>query len=111
MSRPGAAYHGGFLAEGRDRHSRCFFGKVQLHRELANLTLKGANTGLILSDDAGFSFLICQLAAVALGQPKLDEVGGDIMAALRIAPPDDAYSNFLAKLQLERCRMAAVGAS
>lgn len=88
-----------------------FFGKIQLHCELAHLALEGGYAGLMLGDDAGFGFLICQLAAVKLGQPQLYEVGGDVMAALRIAPPDDASTDILAKLQLKRCRMSTVGAS
>jgi hypothetical protein len=60
-----------------------FFGKIQLHRELANLAFGRGNAGLIRSDDAGLDFLVRQLTTIELGQPKLDEVGGDIMAAHR----------------------------
>jgi hypothetical protein len=86
-----------------------FFCKIQLHRKLAHLALERCDADLILGDDAGFGLLFRQLAAVELGQPQLDEVGRDIMAALRVAPTDDARPDILAELQLERCRMATVG--
>jgi hypothetical protein len=88
-----------------------FFGKIQLHRELTHLALEGSDAGLILGDDAGFGLLVRQLTTVELGQPQLDAVGGDVMAALRIAPPDDARPDILAELQLEWCRMSTVWTS
>ena len=63
-----------------------FFDKIQLHRELAHLALEGCDAGLIFGDDAGFGLLVRQLDAVELRQPQLEEVGRDVVAALRIAP-------------------------
>lgn len=85
------------------------FGKIQLHCELVHLALQGCDAGLVFSDDAGFGLLVRQLASVDLRQPQLDKIRGDVMAALRIAPPDDASPNIWAELQLERHRMPTVG--
>ena len=67
--------------------------------------------GLVLRNDAGLGLFIVQLAAIELRQSQLDEVGGNAISALRIAPSDDAVSDILAKLQLERRRMPAIWTS
>lgn len=46
-----------------------FFTQVQLHGELADLAFERRNVGLVLSNDAGFSLLIVQFAAIELRQP------------------------------------------
>ena len=95
----------------RGQHLRCSLGKIQLQHQLADLALEGGNAGLILKYDAGLGLLVCPFAAVELGQPKLDEVGRDVMAAVCITPTNDATTDVLAELPLERCRMSAVGTS
>ena len=73
--------------------------------------IERGNAGFILGNDAGLGFLVIQLASVKLRQPHLDQVGREVVAALRIAPPEDTGANVLAELQLERRRMPAVGTS
>ncbi|WP_234188324.1 hypothetical protein [Shinella sp. NM-101] len=87
---------------------RSFFNQVQLHRELADLAFERRNVGLVLGDDAGLSLLIVQFAAIKLRQPQLDEVVRNAIRALCVAPPDNAVSDILAKLQLERRRMPSI---
>jgi hypothetical protein len=69
---------------------------------VANLALTGGNAGLILRNSPAVGFLVRQRAPIKLGQPQMDEVGGDVMTALGIAPPKDARTDILAELQLER---------
>ncbi|WP_207100251.1 hypothetical protein [Paracoccus shandongensis] len=95
----------------RSRHPRCFFGKTQLHRELTHLPLERGNASFIFGDDAGLGFLVIQFAPVKLRQPQLDQVGREVVASLRVAPPEDAGADVLAELQLERRRVPAVGTS
>ncbi|MDH4984833.1 hypothetical protein QEZ47_11780 [Aminobacter anthyllidis] len=79
-----------------------FFNQVQLHRELADLAFQCRNLRLVFSDDACLGLFIIKLAAIELCQPQLDEVRRDAVRALRITSSDDAVSDVLAKLQLER---------
>ena len=58
-----------------------FFGKIQLECELAYPAREGCNAGLVFGDDAGFGLLVRQLATLELGQPELDAVSSDLMAA------------------------------
>ena len=91
--------------------NRGVFGKIELHREPTDFALQCGDAGLVFGDDAGLSFFTCQLAPVELRHTKLDQVSRDVMAALRIAPPDDASPDVLAELQFKRCRMSTVGTS
>ena len=50
-----------------------------------------------------------RIASVKLRQSQLDQVGREVVASLRIAPPEDTGANVLAELQLERRRVPAVG--
>lgn len=75
------------LAPPRDEDGLAAFyaAKVNSDEYLPKGMISNAMCGLILGNDAGFKLLICQLAAVKLGQPMLDEVSRDGMAAFRIA--------------------------
>lgn len=86
-----------------------FFNQVQLHLELADLAFKRRDVHLIFGDDTGFSLFIIEFAAIELRQ--LDKVGRDTISALRITGSNDAVSNILAKLQLERCRVPPIWTS
>lgn len=90
---------------------RGIFCKIQLHLELSDLALKRSNASFVFGDDAGLGLFIRQLAPVGLRQPKLDAVDRDVMAALRIATPDDTGPDILAELQFERRRMSPVRTS
>ncbi|MBD9529397.1 hypothetical protein IB235_21540, partial [Paracoccus sp. PAR01] len=56
--------------------------------------------GFILGDNAGLGLLIVQLTPIKLRQPQLDEVGGDLVRALRIPAADHPGTDVLAELRL-----------
>lgn len=85
--------------------------KIQLHRQRSQFAFQRGDTGIQLGDNAGLRLFACQCATVELDQQKLDEVGRDGMAALRIAPSENASPDVLVELQLERCRMSTAGTS
>lgn len=78
---------------------------------MPDLALKSCNAALVFGDDACFGFFLIEFAAIELGQPELDEIGGNAIGALRVSAPDGAIADVLAKLQLELHRVTAVGTS
>lgn len=88
-----------------------FSDKIKLHRQLTYLPLERGDASFILGDDARLCFLVIQFAPIKLRQPQVDEVGGDLVRALRIPPADHPGADVLAELQLERRRMPTVGTS
>jgi hypothetical protein len=54
-----------------------FFNQVQLHCELADLSLEYRDVRFIFSDGARFGFFVIEFAAIKLRQPQLDEVRRD----------------------------------
>jgi len=82
--------------------ARCFFDKVQLHRQLPDLALKRRDLRLVFSNEARLGLFAAQLSPVELGQPHVDEVGRDMVRTLRVAPTDHPGADVLAQLQLER---------
>ncbi|WP_412066281.1 hypothetical protein [Rhizobium sp. SYY.PMSO] len=76
-------------------------------------TLRSSRRGLrlIFSDDARLGFFPGEFAAIELRQPQLNEVGRDVVSALRVTPPDNTVADILTKLQLERCRLSSIWSS
>lgn len=102
---------GGFPFSTAERKAAIDEVALPLHRELASLAFKCRDLHLIFGDDAGFPFFIIQFTAIELRHSQLDEVGGNKIYTLRIAPPDDAVSDILAKLQVKRRRMPSIWTS
>jgi hypothetical protein len=75
------------------------------------VSLQRGDPGLVLGDDGGLRLLAAEFAAVVLGQPELQQVGGQVVVPGRITAADGTAADVLAQLKPELWRMAPVGAS
>lgn len=90
---------------------RSLFEEIELHGELTDLALERRDLGLVVVDQRCFDLFACELAAIELRQPQLNEIGRQAVLRLRVAPTDRAASNLPTELQLELRRVPPIRAS
>ena len=85
--------------------------EIELHRELSDLALECRDLGLAVVDQRCFDVLACELTAIELRQPRLNQIGRQAVLCLRVVSTDRAASNVPTELQPELRSAPPIGAS